>query len=68
MTNLKGIDDRDIFVLYSMYSALVFGRAKLSDLKDKGIYFSKEEEAQHRLERSMMADALNKLFRHRPYR
>ena len=47
---------------------LVLCRANLSDLKDKGIYCSKEVEARHRLERSMMADALNNLFRHRPYR
>ena len=54
-------------VAFYTFPLLLF-RTKLSDLKDKGIYLSKEVAAQHRLERSMMADALNNLFRHRPYR
>lgn len=46
----------------------LYDRASISDLKEKGIYLSKEAEAQHRLEKSMLADTLSKSFRDRPYR
>ena len=43
-------------------------RASIADLKEKGIYLSKEADAQHRLEKSMLVDLLSKSFRDRPYR